>query len=263
MVIAYIFWGGIYAIISGGKIITILANTVAGHYHMWFIPMIIGLYICVPILHKIIESEELTKYFLIVSFLFSFLLPEIVQLVNDFGEEPYKEIVNIFSQILKNMNFYFVLGYTSYFIGGFYLNKLDLNKSSRYLVYLFGIFGFISTIILDALLAVKTQKPVGRYYDNFTVNVLMQSISIFVWVKYNAMNLKKLSAIMCRLSQYSFGAYLIHALIIEQLNSQFGLNTLSFNPIISVPIIAIVVFVLSFLMSALLNQIPVLNKYIV
>lgn len=39
---------------------------------------------------------------------------------------------------------------------------------------------------------------------------------------------------MQKLSKYSFGAYLVHALLIEQLDNRAGLNMLSFNPVLSV-----------------------------
>ncbi len=44
--ISFIFWGIIYGIIFNYGKQTILV----GAYHMWFIPMIIGIYICLPIL---------------------------------------------------------------------------------------------------------------------------------------------------------------------------------------------------------------------
>ena len=263
MVTAFIFWGGVYAIVNGGSKMTILSNVLRGHYHMWFIPMIVGLYICIPIIHKIIESEEITKYFLGIAFSFSFLLPQIVQLVNDFGGERVKTICSIFNSTLNNMNLYLVLGYTGYFIGGFYLNRLDLSKRSRHIIYLLGIVGGLLTIVLDAYLAIRVQKPVENYYGYFCMNVLMESLAVFVWVKYNAPKCKKLDAIIDKLAQYSFGAYLVHVLVIEQLNSKLQLNTLSFNPIVSVPIIGIIVFIISVCFSAIINQIPFLKKYII
>lgn len=54
--------------------------------------MIAGIYICLPIIKKISEDDKISNYFLIISFVFWFLLPQISQLVNDFGNEkndPY------------------------------------------------------------------------------------------------------------------------------------------------------------------------------
>lgn len=68
---------------------------------------------------------------------------------------------------------------------------------------------------------------------------------------------------ICKLSRYSFGVYLVHALVIETLNKVFRFNTLIFNPVISVPVVCIVVSVISLAVSWVLHRIPVLNKYVV
>ena len=67
---------------------------------------------------------------------------------------------------------------------------------------------------------------------------------------------------MRALSQYSFGAYLVHPAVIEFL-AELGLDSLTFSPVISIPIVALAVFVISFAISAVLNHIPILKKYIV
>lgn len=64
------------------------------------------------------------------------------------------------------------------------------------------------------------------------------------------------------ISKYSFGVYLIHILVLQRLEKA-GLNTLSFNPIYSVPIIGAIVFVISFGCSAIFNNLLILKKYIV
>ena len=62
---------------------------------------------------------------------------------------------------------------------------------------------------------------------------------------------------MKKMSKYSFGAYLVHALIIEQLDKQLGLNTLSFNPVLAVVFITVTVFAVSFGISAVLSRISI------
>ena len=66
-----------------------------------------------------------------------------------------------------------------------------------------------------------------------------------------------------KLSKYCFGAYLVHALVLERLNDQMGLNSLSFHPVFSIICITVIVFTISFAISAVLNCIPVIKKYMV
>lgn len=74
---------------------------------------------------------------------------------------------------------------------------------------------------------------------------------------------EKINRICQKLSKWSFGAYFVHALVIQKLADR-GISTISIlNPILAVPVITLITFVISMSVSALLNQIPVLKKYIV
>lgn len=257
---AFIFWSIVYSLVTKGSTLTILSNIITGYYHMWFIPMIIGLYISLPIIKNVIKSDKTTKYFLVLSFIFVFFIPQIIQLGEDFGDDRMKILLSSLNKTIKNIQPSMFLGFTGYFIAGYFINKIKITKKKRIPIYLLGIIGTIITIMLNAYLSIKKQTPVSTYYGNFCVNVLMQSIAIFVFFKYSKL---KSNNIIKKLSKYSFGAYLIHVLIIEQLNTHFALNTLSFNPIISVPIISIIVCIISFLISAIINKIPILKNFIV
>lgn len=263
LITAYIFWSLVYAIVAGGDPLTILSNTFYGHYHLWFIPMIIGLYICIPVLQQIVKSEKSMKYFLRISLIFIFILPALMQLFSDFGGEVLRTTANIYNKIFNDMYFHLAAGYPFYFILGHYLNKMELQKRNRLLTYALGILGGILTIVLTVLASMKARNPVENYYGHFEINVLLESIGIFIWFKYNMTKTKGNGTVLKKLSRYSFGVYLVHALIMEQMNSLWGINTLSFHPILSVPVLSIVIFLISYLISALLNQIPFLKKYIV
>ncbi len=53
-----------------------------GHYHMWFLFMIVGLYLIVPfLLRPIVRDEKLLRYFLLLTLIFTFLLPQIASAV--------------------------------------------------------------------------------------------------------------------------------------------------------------------------------------
>lgn len=243
----------------------ILINAISGlYYHLWFIPMIIGLYICVPLIRKITESETLMKYFFVLAFVFAYLWPQTVQMFNDFGGESFiVRVVNAFQSDVNSMNFHFVLGYTCYFILGYYLRHKELSKKSRYMIYFLGIMGFAGTIFLNSYLSIKMQRAVGNYYGNFTVNVLLESIAVFVWFQYHPFRNRRLNTWMRVLSKYSFGAYLLHVMVMEQLDWKLGWNAMRFSPIAAIPAVGITVFVIAFVLSGIINHIPVLKKYIV
>lgn len=259
MIISFIVWSAVYVLFCEGGITALIQ----GHYHMWFILMIVGLYICIPFIKPIVENENKLKYYLALAFVFAFAIPETVTLANDFGNELFIKGVNAVKGAVGDVDVHLVLGYASYFVLGYYLNGVDLSKKQRMTVYLLGGGGFALTVALALTAALKAQQPCGNYYGNFTVNVLLESVGIFVWFKYRKYSRNKWNALIEQLSKYCFGAYLVHALVIEQLNDMFGLNTLSFHAAGAVILVTVIVFVISFSISALLNHIPFISKYIV
>lgn len=265
MVTSYIIWSVVYVLFfheyKGERDLVIAL--INGYYHMWYILMIIGLYICVPIIKMLVENEEIMKYYMLLSFVFAFFVPWITTLTYDFANELLIGGVKAISSDISSMCMNVVTGYVSYFILGYYLNKTDFNKQRRKLIYLLGLIGFAATVGFNLLVALKTQVFCEKYDGYFNVNVLLQSIAVFVWFKYQKYNWNKLNLFIHKLSKYSFGAYLVHALIIGQLNVRFGLNASSFHPVISIPCLAVLVFVISMIISAILNQIPIIKKYIV
>ena len=69
---SYLFWASLYAILdmrvhangfSPFKTVIIFISTVlSGFGHLWFMPLLLGLYLLVPLLRKICESRQLTVY---------------------------------------------------------------------------------------------------------------------------------------------------------------------------------------------------------
>jgi surface polysaccharide O-acyltransferase-like enzyme len=272
LAVAYFIWSALYAIvipvtehlISGSaeiSLTSIIENVIGGHYHLWFIPMIIGLYMCVPIIKEIVISKSIMKYFLLLSFIFAFLIPQTVIIADDFiGGRFTAGLIKAYSVIYGKMQL--VLGYSSYFVLGYYLNTIDLSPKKRSVIYVLGLISVIATVALSALVSWKTNSPNEDYFDCFRVNVLLMAIAVHTWFKYKKYPCSKLNSFVSVLSKCSFGAYLVHVFVIFFLE-KVGIDTLLFSPIMSVPIISLVVMVISFSTSWVLHKIPIINKWLV
>ena len=156
-----------------------------------------------------------------------------------------------------------VFGYAAYFMLGYCLDRYSFTKKQRNTIYLAGAIGFLSTILLSSASALKIQKPSTTYYGYFTVNVLLEATAVFTLFRYAHFDKARLNRLMIKLSKYSFGAYLVHVFILERIRDYAGLTTMSFHPVASVFCIGLMVFALSYLVSAILNHIPIVKKYIV
>lgn len=263
LITAFIFWSIIYAVIKGGTKEEIIVNAITGHFHMWFIPMITGIYILTPILKEIVKNEKAMVYFVTIMIVFEFMIPQVLWILNDIGGHKIQVLSIAFLKILNKTNLSAFAGYISYFIIGYWLNHMNLNKKHRVIFYVLGIFGMFFTMGMTYGMAVLEGAPTETYYKYISLNVLLESIALFIFVKYNAEKWEKINKLVIFLSECSFGVYLIHVLVLEQFKNTLHINTLSFNPLLSMPFLVAVIFIISLGMVMIIKKIPVLNKYII
>jgi surface polysaccharide O-acyltransferase-like enzyme len=262
LLIAFLFWSLVYALIGGG-LKNVLLNVVCGKYHLWFIYLTLGLYTCIPVIRKIVEDQRITVYFLAVSLVVAFAMPLCLRILADFGGEAAQTWAKALKAVYSDLNITVVCGYAVYFVAGHYLNRTEIDKPLRMVIYGMGILGTIVTLLLTLRVSVAQGAPVGNYYEYLNLNIYMQSAAVFVWVKYNTPSGEKFRNLTKKLSAYSFGIYLVHIMILEALDERLGVNTLSFNPVLAVPVIAVAVLAVSWVMIAVIRKIPVLKDYII
>ncbi len=263
---AYIFWSIGYAffsaLINGFDLRVFLNEIIVGPYHMWYLLMISGIYLLIPFLKKIAESEELMKYFMILSAIFGIFIPHMLKLFAIFT--PVLETVA--TKLLNDMEFYFTLGYVGFFIAGYYINKKDISIKTQRIIYVLGILGIIGTVVLSAWISMLFGEPREEFYKCNSVNVSLTGIALFTFAKYHLNNIRlsdKAKKVVRILSKYSFGAYLVHVMVIESLAYFFGLEIIPTSPLLAVPVVSVIVVVLSFAISGIINHIPFLKRYIV
>lgn len=259
---AYVGWSLIYALAAEKGLLPTLARMLRSSHHMWFIPMIMGLYLCIPFFKALVEEEKRLRYFLLLAGIFAFLIPGISDLAEDFAPSPFGTLCRDANTFIKSMKLQFVMGYSAFFLGGWYLDRLSLNRKQRGGVYLLGLLGWAATMLFNAASARAAGQASAKYLDNFAPGILAEAVAVFTWFKYHIPGEKR-NVLVEKLAKYSFGAYLVHVLVLEQLDKQLGLNTLSFHPALSVPAVWACVAVLSFGISAILHQIPLVKKYLV
>ena len=276
IVTAFIFWSAIYSVVTeyftwsafhamGYNFIgykSMLDSFLKGHYHMWFLFMIVGLYMITPFLRQITSSKSLTRYFIMLGIVFAFLVPQAKSVVSLFSEDWG----NLINDINTSLHLHFVLGFSCYFMLGYYLNKYRISRRLETAVVFCGIIGFVATVVLTAWASRMTESPNAIFYSYNSLNVFAESVFVFIACKRIVRKMAfsdRARPIIRRMSKYSFGVYLVHVIVMDILKRGFKLHPLSFNPILAVPVIALIVFVVSYIISAAINHIPVLKKYIV
>ena len=156
LVIAYIIWSFVYALglfVSGYGLERSVQRFLVGESHLWYIYMICGLYLITPFLRIIVQDDKLTRYFLALSFIFSIMLPYVLGIMGKFMFDSWIETLN---SIVSSINLKFVMGYSFYYVLGYYL---DMNKGFAKIsvpIVIAGILSFGSTIALSTYDSIVT-----------------------------------------------------------------------------------------------------------
>lgn len=268
----FIFWSTVYAFydvlayknkhspINLVSVRDILYNIGVGHYHLWFLYAIIGLYIITPFLRRIVEDHMVTKYFLITSFIIGLIIPTFFKIPLWEG----RMFITKANTIMNRINLHFLSGYSFYFVAGHYIHNTKFTSNQKKWIYFLGSIATLITISGTKYLSIVMGRPIQTLYGYLTPNVALQSLAVFLFFKelFSGINLSERSIkIIELLSELSLGMYLVH----DFFNMRFkliGLTTTSFNPIISVPLLTFAIFIGSFVVTLIISKIPLLNRFI-
>ncbi len=246
IVTAFLFWSTAYAGLSfllnflRGMPITpqaygeLLRNIAVGHYHLWFLFAIVGLYLITPLLRLIAANKRLTEYFILLSVTLSMgyrLLARIPALS-----------LTLFD-IHSNMQLTFTGGYAVYFLLGDYLHRHGVSDRLRHVLYALAVLSVIGTAVGTAVWSVNMQTPIDSLYDYLLPTTAVTAAAVFLFAKRHLTPTSdRAQAFVTRLSSLTFGIYLCHDLFNIAL-AKIGISAVSITPLLGVPLISVGVFI--------------------
>ncbi len=248
---AYLFWAGIYALRAGGNVPETLA---AGHYHLWYLPFLCGVYLALPFLQRIVSDETLADGLLAVSTVIGLGVPWLAELLTLL----WPGMGGILRSVKGHLEFSFFMDCLALVLLGHRLNRRSLTAKQRRGIYILGLLGLLVTGIATVWASRRTGTASSLFFDFKAPNNLCTGAAVFVFAKYN---LKKLPKAVDLLARCSFGIYLVHPLVIEVL-AEHGFHVLARNPLWWPPVLAAAVFVISAAISAVLAKLPLIGKYL-
>ena len=218
--------------------------------HLWYIYMILFIYIFVPFIGKWVRkiNQNNILYILFGWVILTFASKSIpLNLYNWTGDYGSKFLG------------YFL--YTGYLVLGYFLSKISV-ISTRTRIYTITVF-FLS-IVISAFTTFLFSKQVHRLdlsiYSYLTINTMIQSIAIFIFVKdYNNKN-KIFSTFQSTISDYSYGIYLVHIMVIGIFFNSGIFWTMAY-PLVSIPLVTLLTLITSFVIIYILRKLP-FGKYI-
>lgn len=216
--------------------------------HMWYMPMLLGTYLLIPYVANGIRSIQFqTTLFPIAIFvLFAFGHPCLNTIRNIVGKIPFP--------LTFSMGFSGGV-YGLYFIIGYFLKKGLLKKINTWIIITMDVLLFGLTVLFQ-LWAYSKGYTYNVWYDNLFL--LVSSVGLFEL--FSRIKHIPFYNMICLISRYSFGIYLIHN-IAKSLTIPW-ISALNLSRPLKVIILWVILFISSIDASWLICRIPKIGKYI-
>lgn len=220
-------------------------------FHFYYMHMILLVYVFLPVTRLITEkaSEKQLRYMLLLWF----MLAIVYSTLKPFW--PFTLFGGMTTQWSINLT-YSSIGYG---ILGYYIKKYGLPKGADIIMALAGfLFMFLGTYYMS--------EKQGYLYEHFLegigIGAALLGTGIFGIANRVKISSQKLKSVIIWFSKASFCIYLVHVMILYIMKDN-GI-TVDFAPyIISIPVIALGIMILSSAVYAILSNIPIIKKWLV
>jgi surface polysaccharide O-acyltransferase-like enzyme len=256
----FIFWTIIYFIWSFtflGKPIT-LFNVGQGlltgsYYHLWYIYLLIGLYAVTPIFRVLVKHLERKRFTLLL--ILWFIGTVATPLIHTFTAFEFNPVLFVF------------FDWIGYYLLGIYLVKAHLRRSTSIVI---AALGFLGAVFGDWILTAFAGEALTGYFHNYmSATIIIASAATYyclTTIKTKPLaNRPILNNFVQWISKNTLPIYLIHMLLIVTFTEgffNFYINTITYLPLIDVPLFATIVFGASAIITYLLKKIPYIEKLV-
>lgn len=222
------------------------------HYHLWFVYMILGLYILIPVIRAIVRmaDEYLLKYWLFLMFLVGFILNFVCS---------FEKIEFYLADSISYLNLGFLSGFVFYFVMGYYLSNYP--PRHKKVIYSLGVLSYVITTVGTYCLSM--QRDVAKtIYDYLYPNTAFIAIAVFVAflqlrkIEYSDRTVQRLK----KLSDMMFGVYFIHVFVIY-IFEYIGITIIKYQSIWCVLFISIMVFGISCGIIGIMSKLKWFRNY--
>ncbi len=266
VVIPFVVWSLLYAVLpyfwngmTGQEVVSsvfrLLYNFNNASGHLWFVYMLVGLYLFMPVISPWLEKvgKKAERLFLILWFLSTFF-PYIRAFYGAvYGECYWNEF---------NMLWYYS-GFLGYVVLAHYIRhhltwSLSKQLTLGGLLYLVGYYVTASVWYNQIPVATELQE-LELSWRFCTPNVAMMSFGAFVVIQSLFSKQHKPNRVITEVSRLSYGIYLMHIFV---LNAVYMLIEGMFSTPLTIVLVGILTFVICIILIKLLSFLPY-SKFIV
>ena len=226
--------------------------------HMWYIYLLIGLYLYLPVFSAWVEkASERAKLMFLLAWGVTLLLPYYYQFVPNYlwGTCSW----NSFGML------YAFAGFNGYLLLGHYLKNLEwsLKKTLAIGIPMFAVGYAVTFLGFRHITALPeyTDEMLELFFTYCSLNVVMMTIPVFMLAKKVKVNSERMKKALANLTVCGFGIYMIHyfftgpsVVLMRAINMPIGLQ---------IPVAAILAFAVSWGLVWLIYRAGKVAKYIV
>ncbi len=226
--------------------------------HMWYIYLLIGLYLYLPVFSAWVEkASERAKLMFLLAWGVTLLLPYYYQFVSNYlwGTCSW----NSFGML------YAFAGFNGYLLLGHYLKNLEwsLKKTLAIGIPMFAVGYAVTFLGFRHITALPeyTDEMLELFFTYCSLNVVMMTIPVFMLAKKVKVNSEMMNKAFANLTVCGFGIYMIHyfftgpsVVLMRAINMPIGLQ---------IPVAAILAFAVSWGLVWLICRTGKVAKYIV
>lgn len=214
--------------------------------HLWFLYVLAGIYLVTPLLRLLVSaaSRRDLAYFLLL-WLIGTSFTALARRLSGFPTAFEIPVVG---------------GYVGYFVFGYWLVEVRLSPRGRLGAALGAVCAVLVIFFGTLLLSAQAGMMDDFLYSYFSLPTILASGCAFLLLKDLGQRLSgRILPPLRALSASSFGIYLVHILVIDSLRKGalgFHLYSWMGDPWLFIPLTALAVLLLSFLLVSLLRAIP-------
>lgn len=226
--------------------------------HMWYIYLLIGLYLYLPVFSAWVEkASERAKLMFLLAWGVTLLLPYYYQFVSNYlwGTCSW----NSFGML------YAFAGFNGYLLLGHYLKNLEwsLKKTLAIGIPMFAVGYAVTFLGFRHITALPeyTDEMLELFFTYCSLNVVMMTIPVFMLAKKVKVNSERMKKALANLTVCGFGIYMIHyfftgpsVVLMRAINMPIGLQ---------IPVATILAFAVSWGLVWLIYRAGKVAKYIV
>lgn len=226
----------------------LLVGVIRGYDHLWFLPVMIFVYFFIPVVHSCIYEQKIKIKYLLLLFA-AVLLKENIMLIPN--------VSDIAVALVSKIDYY-CIQYLGYVVLGVGLSQIEFSRrAGKICIGIYFVITAISAYANRWYAVIMNEGMASEWlYGNFALPVVIQAVCIFIFFQSLKDRKVRFKCILTELSGCTLGIYLVHPFIINRL----PVSVSEFHPLISIPYVFILVFVISFIIIFLFRRIRIINK---